>query len=782
MTDRVERFIAAARAAILWERVWPALWPATGIAGLFVAASLFDLFATLPTGLHALILTTSLAGCGYLAYLNLSLVRLPGWEDGARRVERDAALLHRPITESHDRIAAGAGDAYAEELWRAHIKSLLARIGGLRFSIPKSALQKRDPHALRFAVLLLMVAGIVVAGPDWGRRLKFALLPEENAGAAATLDAWINPPAYTGEAPVYLGRSAKAIAVPVGSQLTLRVHDAAGQPHLSIDSGDAPSFDGTNGEYGANYRIAAGGTVTVRASGRMLGHWRIKAIPDTPPQIRFSEAPSGTERQALKLSFTAADDYGVASVRAFIRPLNGSKLRAPLIVDLPLPSSSAKTIAQSSYQDLTANPYAGLDVEIVLEAKDGAGQTGRSAAMQVRLPARVFTNPLARALVEQRQNLALGDAVSRARVLRTLDALTVAPERFYDGQTSVYLALRSAFWGLTLVKDVPDIERVQDLLWQTALALEGGGLSLAAEELRRLQQMISQALAQGAPQEVIDALLQRYQDALNRYLQQLAQNPPPSTGPLSPNAKVLRPEDLQALLDAIQKLSQTGAREQAQQLMAMLQSLLENLHLSGAGGAGGTSPAGKSLSNAIQGLSDLMGKQRQLLDKTFRQRQGNPDPKDGGAKGLADQQGKLRDQLNQVLKGLEGQATPPQSLGRAGRQMGDAQGELGGRDLDRAGNSQQNALDALREGAGALANELMQRSGHGNSQDQGANDDPLGRAQGAQGPGSGSGVKVPDEDTLQRARAILMELRKRAAERGRPKQELDYIDRLLKQF
>ena len=43
-------------------------------------------------------------------------------------------------------------------------------------------------------------------------------------------------------------------------------------------------------------------------------------------------------------------------------------------------------------------------------------------------------------------------------------------------------------------------------------------------------------------------------------------------------------------------------------------------------------------------------------------------------------------------------------------------------------------------------------------------------------------VKVPDKSDLQRAREILQELRKRAAERGRPQEELDYIDRLLKQF
>ena len=43
-------------------------------------------------------------------------------------------------------------------------------------------------------------------------------------------------------------------------------------------------------------------------------------------------------------------------------------------------------------------------------------------------------------------------------------------------------------------------------------------------------------------------------------------------------------------------------------------------------------------------------------------------------------------------------------------------------------------------------------------------------------------MKVPDEMEAGRSRAIQEELRKRGAERARPKQELDYIDRLLKPF
>jgi hypothetical protein len=85
----------------------------------------------------------------------------------------------------------------------------------------------------------------------------------------------------------------------------------------------------------------------------------------------------------------------------------------------------------------------------------------------------------------------------------------------------------------------------------------------------------------------------------------------------------------------------------------------------------------------------------------------------------------------------------------------------------------------MRKSASDLAKALMARSGQ---QGQQGGTDPFGRTQGGNGRGMGGDVKVPSVTDLQRAREILQELRKRAAERGRPQQELDYIDRLLKQF
>jgi hypothetical protein len=177
-----------------------------------------------------------------------------------------------------------------------------------------------------------------------------------------------------------------------------------------------------------------------------------------------------------------------------------------------------------------------------------------------------------------------------------------------------------------------------------------------------------------------------------------------------------------------------------------------------------------------------MGRQRQLMDKTYREGQDAGDPKDGGAKGLSDQQGKLRDDLNKLFKGLGGKGSPAgKNFDEAGKNMGHAQGQLGGKDFDNAGKSEQQALDAMRKGTSALAQALMQeQNGKGTKPGGQNNEDPMGRESGAQG--SVNGGKIPDKDSLARARAILQELRKRAGETGRSKEELDYLDRLLKEF
>ena len=776
-TEETARYVVLSRAALFWERVWLSLWPASGIAGLFVAAALFDVFSPLPWILHALILSGTLTTIGLALYFGLRGLKLPSWTDGARRLERDSGFAHRPISEANDRLAAGQGDAWAEELWKLHLAQILAGIGRFRVAWPSPGLGARDPRHVRFAVVALLAAALVVAGSDWSRRL-WASFNDSSASTLSTVDAWIDPPPYTGLAPVYLTKG-MAVAVPAGSTLNLRVHGAGHTPGLALDTlGESETgFRGAHGEYSATLTVRNDAHVRVRSGGRAIGDWSIKAVADEPPSIAFTAPPGKTEHAALRLSFKAGDDYGVAAVRAIIRP--HAKHGAPLVIDLPLASTSEKTVSETTFRDLTAHPYAGLNVDIVLEASDGAGQKASTKPVQYKLPERVFTNPLARALIELRQKLAIGTSPQeRSHVVRLLDALTIAPQIFYANASGVYTGLRAARWGLANAKHREEIEHVENLLWQIAIGLERGGLLSAAEELRRLQAMLAQALAHGAPQSVIDELLRRYNEAMQRYMQALAANPQESPGPPPAGSRVLSQNDLENLLKAIQQLAQSGNRAQAQQLLALLQSLLENLRIDGSGGGGdANNPQNKALSDAIRGLSDLMGKQRGLLDRTFRGQQGGQvKPND-----LKRQQGDLQNQLGGILKGLGTQKIPaPSDLGRAGRSMEQSGRDLGSNDLPGSSVDQKNALDAMRSAATELENQLMKQMQKEQGRD--GEEDPLGRKEGANGNPFGSDVKMPTQSDLQRARGILLELRRRAGERGRPQQELDYIDRLLKEF
>jgi Domain of unknown function (DUF4175) len=129
--------------------------------------------------------------------------------------------------------------------------------------------------------------------------------------------------------------------------------------------------------------------------------------------------------------------------------------------------------------------------------------------------------------------------------------------------------------------------------------------------------------------------------------------------------------------------------------------------------------------------------------------------------------------------------------------MGDAEGALGEGNSDRAVDGQGRAIDAMRRGAQGLAQQLQQQMGQNQGQGPGpyglpgrlgpANraqqeTDPLGRPMRHNGDVDDLTVKVPGEIDAQRARRIIEELRRRFGEAFRPQLELDYIERLLKDY
>ena len=436
-----------------------------------------------------------------------------------------------------------------------------------------------------------------------------------------------------------------------------------------------------------------------------------------------------------------------------------------------------------------------------------------------------------KALVEQRRILAL-DAEARARVLKAIDALTIAPERFTP-EASVYLGLRAIYWLLASAKSDDDLREVVNRLWAMAVQIEDGNISDAEAALRAAQEALRQALERGASEEEIKRLMDQLRAALDKFLQALAEelrkNPQQLARPLDRNVRELRPQDLRSMLDRLENLARSGNKDAARQLLEQLQQMLENLQMARPGQQG---DGDDDMMSALDELGDMIRREQQLRDRTFRQGQDSRrERQQRGQRGQRGQQGQqgeqgdqqgqqgfdelrqgqqaLREQLKKLLEelrkrgqmgqqGQQGKQPGEQgedgadALGRAEQAMRDAEGQLGEGDSDGAVDSQGRAIDAMRKGAQGLAQQMGQdgpngpgpngRPGRMGQSRANQDTDPLGRPLRGRDLDDGLTVKVPGEIDVQRARRILEELRRRFADPLRPQLELEYIERLLKDF
>ena len=173
----------------------------------------------------------------------------------------------------------------------------------------------------------------------------------------------------------------------------------------------------------------------------------------------------------LRHEYKANDDYGVEGVKAIITRKDDPSGET-LVFDLPLPGEHLKAAAAASYHDLTPHPWAGLPVEIKLQAVDALGQTGDSETVETVLPERQFHHPIARAIIEARKELTLHPE-DRRPVAETLSDLSLRPGLF-NNDVVVFMALRTAQARLVLNQDADTIPALQRLLRHTALRIEDG--------------------------------------------------------------------------------------------------------------------------------------------------------------------------------------------------------------------------------------------------------------------------------------------------------------------
>ncbi len=809
-------YLGLARAGLHFEDLWPRLWPAVGLTGLLLALALFDVLPLLPVWLHAFIVIAFLVAIAGL--LQRVVTRVPAVGDirARHRIETDSGLDHRPLTALDDELAAGSDDPAAEALWAAHRRRMAERAERLRLNLPRAGLTRRDPWAVRAGLVLIVLIGFVAAGNQSVERISRALVPPLDSDAfqqRVAYDVWITPPAYTQAAPIYFGTGERAespaaaaaagtVRVPAGSTVLVQVSGGGQIPSLLIDE-TATELNRVEADgYHLETEITEGSRLSLEQKGRELAAWDIEVIADKAPVVTFTAAPETNSDLKLRLPFEATDDYGLKSVTASVRRLDGEPIpdgEREISLRLPFPGEGSISAKGKSSHDLTSHVWAGLPVLVHLIATDERGQTGVSAVEPVVLPERLFTHAVARELVEVRKRL---KATKQSRLLGALklDNVSDEPHRFQD-DTSAYLAIRVARERLARDKKTGTVSGVQRMLWDIALHLEEGLSALASRDLRAAQEALREALENNASLEELERLMDEVQRALERFLsalmQQLEQNG--ELPQLDPNTQTMTNEEFQRMLDRARELMRQGNRDAAREMMAQLQRMLESLQGAQARNRQQQRQS-REAQEAMRRLQGIIQRQQSLLDDTFRRSQ-EGETGDAPLEESREEQESIRRQLGELMQRLgEMMGQVPQNLGQAERSMRQSERALGQGQPSQAVGPQTEALEALRQGAQNAARAFARRLGRGNrlgrsgriGRFQGpelrglrpGNRDPFGRPteeDGTTGTATGN-VEIPSESEIQRAREILDELRRRAGDLWRPDLELEYIERLLKRF
>jgi len=759
------------------------------LAGAFVTLSWLGVLPSLYPWAHLVVLTLFLLFF-IEAFAKARLYWQPVPASAAkRRVEEASSLTHRPLDVLEDRPVTLDSDQLL--LWQMHVERAKEQVKKLHWPRWKLNFEGRDPYALRYGLLILLVIAAVSGWGALGGRLIAAINPAigKLQLLSPTLDAWITPPEYTHLPPIMIATPAGArhdgdvLDVPEGSKISAHLAERDGDAPVLVANGEKTDFTvDDHGDFEAAQALHSGDQISIHRGWQKLGSWHIRIVPDQAPQITMTETPSVTERKAVRLSYEATDDYGITSVTARITPRESLPGASNQPLEIPLAAPDVKQLKRANFEDLTAHPWAGLPVQVQLIATDAVGHQSFSDTADFTLPERIFFQPVARALIDERKKLlqAPEDEGVRNEVANVMAGIAHQPTN-YRGDPVVLMALRSGAVRLVLDHDADTVPPVNDLLWQAAVRIEDGTVGLAEQNLRQAQKDLADALDRNAGEQDIQRLIDRLHQALAQYLSELSTRMAARPGPvedlsqmMGSQTNMLTPNDLDRMLERMRTLSASGSREAAREELSKLQQLLESMRTD----RPQLTEEQKQAMRQLAALRGLVHQQQQLLDKTFQSAQAHA--KD--AHKLATEQSGLLQKLQELIGGLK--SDEGQNLNRGAGAMKQADSALQQDEEQKAVPHQNEALQAMQQTVQQMADSLrssmmmLPMPGMG---EFGQGSDPFGRNPGGMF-SDDSSVKVPDRMEVRRVREILDELQRRAGDMNRPKVERDYIERLLQNF
>jgi uncharacterized protein (TIGR02302 family) len=827
----------------LWaERITRAFWPLWTVLMALLAALAFDAHNRLGIEVVWAGLVATVLGLVYAGWYAWQQFRKPTEAEAMARL--DSRLPGRPIAALQDTQAIGVGDAASQAVWQAHVQRMAAKAAQAKAVEPDLRIAARDPFALRYVALTALVMAVLF-GSLWRVTSAGAALPGSGVAAVTgpTWEGWAQPPAYTGKPSLYLNDVAQGdLSLPAGTRLQFRLYGEVGQLTLSETVSGRTEVPPASDPQHDFVAVQSGEIAIAGPNGKT---WKIAIIADAPPTIapdgEITRKGTGEFTQAFK----ATDDYGVVAGQVTIaldlaavdRRYGLSvepEAREPVVLDLPLPVTGDRAeFTETLIDDLSEHPFANLPVTMTYQATDAANQMGAAAPAAVVLPGKRFFDPFAAALIEVRRDL-LWSRANAPLSVQYLKAITNRPEALIRNERA-YLRLRVALRRLDAEKRDLTAEARDEIaaeLWDIALLVEEGDLASALARLQRAQDRLDEAIRNGASPEEIDRLMEEMQQALDEYINQLAreaeQNP---DGQMSQNqqGQAMSGDQLQQMLDELQRLMEEGKTAEAAELMEQLREFMENMQVVQGQGGGGQGGPGQQ---AMRDMQETLRDQQDLSDETFQDLQGNQDgqPNEGQQPGQQGQQGQqqqpgqgqgqgqgqdpngqqpdnrsLAERQQDLQRGLDqlgqrqlpGDGTPQGEAGRraldeAGRAMEEAERALREGDLNGALDRQAEAMEAMRDGmrqfGEAMAQEQREQQGEAATGEQfGQNDpggqiDPLGRDMNDAARIGSDRNMLQGEDVYRRAQDLLEEIRRRSGEQDRSGAERDYLQRLLDLF
>ena len=774
---------------------------------------------------YGVISAAFLIGVLYLLYRDGRGFSIPSLKEVDRRIEIDSAVKGRPLSGVQDKLANDE-TREARKLWATSRAKLLGLLAKLRSATLRGDLAARDPYALRLGVFMVFVLGLLAAGPEWSYRLKNGLLPFsfEIAGSdkGERFTIAITPPEYTDLPDIILGDKTiegEMLTIAQDSAVKVLINDGIGKPKLIINESEhifENAFEGKIPDHSGEF-ILKQGLFT-------LAQWPFEVTPDTPPTLSvLKDAPEILDDGSMSFALSVKDDYGVQYLDTEFMlsvgvPADSIQLGEPAYFRRSVVSPDGEDFELSPHYDLTAHVWAGLPVRATFTAVDEKGQKSENSHVDFTLPERTFKHPIAKSLVTLRKELIWNPLESHAYKKVAYDAhlLSTAKELLHNDIVA-YLALRSI--ALRLYYNDPSIaitQSVIDLMWDTALSIEDGDLSLTARKLRDAQAALEDALQDpDITEEEIAQLMQDMRQAMAEYMQELAremhkrmaegQQIPPMLDPQS----ALNQDALADFLDQMEQAMRDGDMSSAQEMLSQMQRLMDMMNPS----MNAQMPQDmQMMQESVNALQELIERQEELLAQTEKQadlvdmlnnlgvgkprntapdQEQSPPPFVNTQENQTEQEA-LRFILGQLmLEANEKIGNIPESMGLAEQEMRGSSEELGYNNPLDSIPYQMRAIEYLKDSQEQMMEQLQQRMvqmtgfmmSFGNPS---MPRDPLGRPFGEEdnpnGVPHGSRVKIPDEAERHRVQEILKLLRQRAGQHGRPREERDYYRRLLKRF